>query len=91
MTSSIITAPPKPSKQTQILLDNMSRSADEEKSRWDQVMENFDLLFSQMNELGVVQQQVKTQLDIRGAAMDQYSQEQHMIAQQVKANGQAVA
>jgi hypothetical protein len=30
-------------------------------------------------------------MDIRGAAMDQYSQEQHMIAQQVKANGQAVA
>jgi len=39
----------------------------------------------------VVQQQLKTQLDIRGAAIDQYSQEQHMIAQQVKANGQAVA
>lgn len=85
-------APPKPSKQTQILLDNMSKIADEEKSRWHQVMENFDLLFSQRNEMGVVQQQqLKTLLDIRGATMDQYSQEQHMIAQQVKANGQAVA
>jgi hypothetical protein len=66
-------APPKPSKQTQILLDTMSRSADEEKTRWDQVMEHFDLLFSQINDLGVVQQQLKAQLDIRGAAMDQYS------------------
>jgi hypothetical protein len=32
----------------------MSRSANKEKSRWDKVMENFDLLFSQMNDLGVV-------------------------------------
>jgi len=84
-------APPKPSKQTQILLDNMSKSAEEEKTRWDQVMENFDLLFSQVNEIGVVQQQMKSQMDIRGAAMDQYLAEQHMITQQVKANGAAVA
>jgi hypothetical protein len=32
----------------------MSKSAEEEKTRWDQVMENFDLLFSQVNEIGVV-------------------------------------
>jgi len=69
----------------------MSKSIEEEKTRWDQVMENFDLLFSQVNEIGVVQQQMKSQMDIRGAAMDQYSAEQHMIAQQVKANGAAVA
>jgi hypothetical protein len=30
-------------------------------------------------------------MDIRGAAMDQYSAEQHMIAKQVKANGVAMA
>ena len=69
----------------------MSKSIEEEKTRWDQVMENFDLLFSQVNEIGVVQQQMKSQMDIWGAAMDQYSAEQHMIAQQVKANGVAVA
>jgi len=69
----------------------MSKSTEEEKSNWDQVMENFDLLFSQMNDIGVVQQQLKTQMDIRGAAMDQYSTEQRMIGQQVKANGAAVA
>ena len=82
----IITAPPKPSKQTHILLDNLSKSAEEEKTRWDRVMENFDLLFSQVNEIGLVQQQMKSQMVIRGAAMDQYTAEQHMIAQQVKAN-----
>lgn len=46
------TAPAKPSKQTQILLDQMSRSQDDEKSRWYQVMENFDLLFTKMNDIG---------------------------------------
>ena len=69
----------------------MSKSAEEENTRWDQVMENFDLLFSQVNEIGVVQQQMKSQMDIRGAAMDQYSAEQYIIAQQVKANGAVVA
>lgn len=54
-------------------------------------MENFDLLFSQVNEIGMVQQPMKPQMDIRGAAVDQYTAEQHMIAQQVKANGAAVA
>jgi hypothetical protein len=34
---------------------------------------------------------MKSHMGIRGAAMDQYSAEQHMIAQQVKANGAALA
>jgi uncharacterized membrane protein YkoI len=44
-----------------------------------------------MNEIKIVQTQMKTQMDLRGAAMDQYSQEQHMIAQKIKANGAAIA
>lgn len=85
------TAAVKPSKQTQILLDTMSKSADEEKTFMTQVMDQFDLLFSKVNDIGEMQQQMKVQMDIRGAAMDHYSAEQHMIAQQVKANGAAVA
>jgi hypothetical protein len=38
----------------------MSRSAENEKTRWDQVMENFDLLFSQVIDIGMVQQQMKS-------------------------------
>jgi hypothetical protein len=75
-TKIVITEPPKhpqPSKQTQILLDTMSRNTEEENTKWDQVMEHFDLLFTQLNDLSVVQQQLKSQMDIRGAAMDQYS------------------
>lgn len=69
----------------------MSKSADDEKQFMDQVMEHFDLLFARVNDIGEVQQQMKTQMDIRGAAMDNYTAEQHLIAQQVKANGVAVA
>jgi hypothetical protein len=38
--------PPRPSAQTKILLDTMSKRSDEDNSKWDQVMGNFDLLFS---------------------------------------------
>ena len=69
----------------------MARSADDEKQFMDQVMEQFDLLFTRVNDIGELQQQMKAQMDIRGAAMDNYSAEQHMIAQQVKANGAVVA
>ena len=54
-------------------------------------MEHFDLLFIRVNDIGEVQQQMKTQMDIRAQAMDHYIAEQHLIAQQVKANGAAVA
>ena len=76
----VITAPVKPSKQTQILLDNMSKSTDEKQSM-DQVMEHFDLLFTRVNDIGETQQQMKQQMDIRGAEMDEYTAEQHLIAQ----------
>jgi len=69
----------------------MSKNTEEEKTRWDQVMEHFDLLFTRVNDIGEVQQQMKTQMDIRGQAMDNYTAEQQLIAQQVKANGVAVA
>ena len=69
----------------------MSKNTEEENTRWDQVMEHFDLLFTRVNDIGEVQQQMKTQMDIRGQAMDNYTAEQHLIAQQVKANGAAVA
>lgn len=58
--TSFIIAPPKPSKHTQILLDTMSKSADDEKQFMDQVMEQFDLLFTRVNDIGKVQQQMKT-------------------------------
>ncbi|XP_066392625.1 protein argonaute PNH1-like [Miscanthus floridulus] len=63
---------PKPSKQTQILLDQMSKSADDDQSKWDQ-------------------QEMKTQIELNNAKVDKCSADQQFIAQQVRANGQAVA
>lgn len=51
----LTTAPPKPSKQTQILLDTMSKNTDEEKKFMDEVMDQFDLLFARVNDIGEVQ------------------------------------
>lgn len=68
-------APVKPSKQTHILLDTMSKSADEEKTFMTEVMDQFDLLFTRVNDIGEMQQQMKVQMDIRAAAMDNYSAE----------------
>ena len=50
----------------------------------DQVMEQFDLLFSQMNSIGVIQQETKKELTAT-------KEDQKLIAKQVQANGQAVA
>jgi len=85
-----ITAPPKPSAQTKILLDQMSRSQEDDKTKWDQVMDNFDLLFTRMNDIGIIQQDLKNQLTANNLMIDNCTKEQQFIAQQVKANGQAV-
>ena len=82
---------PKPSKQTQILLDQMSKSADDDQSKWDQVMDHFDLLFNRMTDMGIVQQEMKTQIELNNAKVDKCSADQQFIAEQVRANGQAVA
>jgi two-component sensor histidine kinase len=62
----------------------MSKNTDAEKTRWDQVMENFDLLFTRVNDIGLIQQELKKEnSEIRDA--------QRVISQQVQAIGQAVA
>jgi hypothetical protein len=62
----------------------MWKASDVEKGRWEQVMESFDLLFSQMNDIGVIQQELKKELTAT-------KEDQKLIAKQVQANGQAVA
>ena len=55
---------------TPILLEYMSKSADDEKSRWDQVMENFNLLFSRVNDIVVIQQELKSQTTVTNLKLD---------------------
>lgn len=69
----------------------MSRSNDDEKSHWEQVQENFDLMFARMNDLWVIQQDLKKQMEANSHKVDRCMNEQQFIAQQVQANGQVVA
>ena len=50
-------------------------------------MENFGFLFSRVSDIGFFQQELKAHMGINSSVVDKYSAEQHMIAQQVKANG----
>jgi hypothetical protein len=50
---SVATAAVKPSKQTQILLEQMSKKSDDDKSKWDQMMESVDHLFDRMNDINL--------------------------------------
>lgn len=89
-----ITAPSKPiqpSKQTQLLLDQMSQSKNDDQSRWDQLLDNFNLLFNRMTDMGITQQELKTQIELSNAKVDQCAKDQQFISKQVQANGQAVA
>jgi hypothetical protein len=61
----------------------MSKSTEEEKKRWDQVMENFDLLYTRLNDMGITQQELKNQIQLNNTKVDQCSNEQKLIAQQV--------
>jgi len=45
------TAPPKPSVQTQFVLSAMEQSALRTQERWDQVANNFDLLFARVDDI----------------------------------------
>jgi hypothetical protein len=54
----------------------MSKTSEEERGHWDQVMENFNLIFQQMNGISLIQQDVKRDLN---ATKD----DQKVIAKQV--------
>jgi F0F1-type ATP synthase membrane subunit b/b' len=47
-------------------------------------MENFDMIFQQMNDISLIQQQLKK-------SVDETKADQKLISKQVQANGQAVA
>jgi len=69
----------------------MTRRSDEENSKWENLQKNLDVMFHQITEMHSVQKQMKAQLDLTAAAMDEYTHEQHLISQQVQANGEAIA
>jgi hypothetical protein len=56
-------------------------------------MENFDLHFSRVSNIGVIQQELKVLMDISSSVVDKYSaeQHQHMIDQTSQSQWPAVA
>ncbi|WVZ62139.1 hypothetical protein U9M48_011919 [Paspalum notatum var. saurae] len=44
--------------------------------RWEQMMDNFDLLFSRVNDIGVAQQQLKAQVELTGQAVAKLTTDQ---------------
>lgn len=54
-------------------------------------MENFDMLFAQMNDISVQQQELKKDITETKRGISETKEEQKLISKQVQANGQAVA
>lgn len=41
----------------------MSKTSDDDKNNWNELMENFDLLFSRVNDISLIQQDLKNALN----------------------------
>ena len=76
----VTTAPPKPSVQTQFVLDAMAHTTSQDDRHWEQVMESLDLIFARMTDIGSTQQQLRAQVELNTQAMHQYGEE-HQILQ----------
>lgn len=61
----------------------MSSKTDEEKGPWEQVMENFDMLFAQMNDISVQQQELKKDITETKRGISETKEEQKLISKQV--------
>lgn len=58
----------------------MTKTSDEEHSRWAQMEKNLDVMFQQVSEMYATQKQMKAQMDLRDDVVDAYGREQHLIA-----------
>lgn len=86
-----ITAPPKPSAQTQILLTTMEEEAKREDERWREVMEHLDLLFARVGDIDRNQQKVESQFAMTNKVIEQMLLDQQLMSKQIDATGKAVA
>ena len=58
---------------------------------WNQVSENFDLLFARVESLGVNQARLESQMNLGNQVMEQILKDQQTLAKQIEATGDAVA
>ena len=68
--------------------DEATRHEDE---RWEEVSENFDLLFSLVDVIGANQHRLEAQMNLGNKVMEQILKDQQLLAKQKEITGQAVA
>nr|CAB3465589.1 unnamed protein product [Digitaria exilis] len=84
-----IMAPPKPSAQTQFVLTKMDERAAKGDERWEQVLENMDLLFAQVGDIAANQQTMAAQISVSTKVMEQMIADQKLLNKRIDATGQA--
>jgi hypothetical protein len=84
-------APPKPSVQTQIILEVMAGTSQQSDARWDRIADSLDLLFDKIDQINVTQQQMQANLDLNTKAIDQVMKDQDIMAKQIEETGRTVA
>jgi len=84
-------APPKPSAQSQFLLDAMAAAEQREDARWETLMESVDLLFAKVGVIDHNQKQLHTQMDLSAQIVERMLRDQESPAKQMELTGQAVA
>lgn len=75
-----ITAPPKPSTQTQLLLTAMDEATRRDDDRWTEVMEHLDLLFARVGDIDKNQQKLDAQVGMTNKVVEQMLLDQQMLA-----------
>ena len=69
-------APPKPFVQMQFMLNAMGEAAHRDDKRWDEVSENFDLLFSKVELLNTNQTRLEVHVDLGNKVIEQMLNDQ---------------
>jgi hypothetical protein len=69
------TAPPKPSVQSQLVMDAMEENEEKIEAKFDKMMDSIDMLFNKMENIHFAQQQKQVKLDINTKAVDQSNRE----------------
>jgi hypothetical protein len=87
----ITTALPKPSAQSKLIIGKMEEWEKKHDARWEQVMENTDMLFSQVGDISNHQQKMQEQMNMNTKVVEQMLRDQEVLAKQIQATGQAVA
>jgi hypothetical protein len=69
----------------------MQEQEEEDRTRWEQVTNNLDLLFEKVNRISTHQQKLETKFDMTTTVLEQVLKVQQLLSQQIEVTGQVVA